>query len=209
MEISELPNAAWERSLMNRILLIYFLFVSFFSSSNAARGYSVFGLAWSMGTIVGPILGGFLSNPYEKYPSIFGSIEFLKQNPYFLPCLLSASVSLIGFVLAYIYLNETNPKLIKTPTMITIAEYDESTVLLEDERVLNSDDSDVTMHNDDQSITDDSDVECEPKNMKSRFIGSASVLTIISYAILAFFSIIFYETFSIWMVTSVKDGNIL
>lgn len=135
--------------------------------------------------------------------------QFLKHNPYFLPCLLSASVSLIGFILAYMYLNETNPKLIKTPTMITIAEYDESTVLLEDERVLNSDDSDVTLHNDDQSITDDSDVECEPKNMKSRFIGSASVLTIISYAILAFFSIIFYETFSIWMVTSVKDGNIL
>lgn len=45
-------------------------------SSNQARGFSIFGVARGMGMIFGPIIGGFLSMPAQKYPAYFpkGSI---------------------------------------------------------------------------------------------------------------------------------------
>ncbi|CAG8726523.1 305_t:CDS:2, partial [Funneliformis mosseae] len=75
--------------------------------TNQAKGFSVFGFCWGLGVIFGPMIGGYLSNPVDKYPNIFGNCAFLKEYPYFLPCLVAASVSFTGLIIGYFMLPET------------------------------------------------------------------------------------------------------
>ncbi|KAJ3081493.1 hypothetical protein HK102_002310, partial [Quaeritorhiza haematococci] len=76
--------------------------------TNQAMGFSIFGLVWGIGMICGPMLGGFLSNPVTKYPDLFGHIDFFRHYPYFLPCFVSALISITGFVIGFFYLEETS-----------------------------------------------------------------------------------------------------
>jgi hypothetical protein len=59
---------------------------------------------------VGPIIGGSLSNPTVRFPVLFGRNEFLKKYPYFLPCAVPATFTLLAWILALIFLKETHPK---------------------------------------------------------------------------------------------------
>ncbi|CAH1768179.1 13673_t:CDS:2 [Entrophospora sp. SA101] len=62
------------------------------------------GVAKSM---LGPVIGGFLSHPADNFPKIFGNCPFLKSFPYFLPCFVASIVSFIGLIIGYFYLPET------------------------------------------------------------------------------------------------------
>src|SRR6266540_4705167 len=53
------------------------------------------------------MIGGYLSNPVDKYPDIFGNCTFLKEYPYFLPCFVAALVSFTGLIVGYFMLPET------------------------------------------------------------------------------------------------------
>ncbi|MCO5598854.1 hypothetical protein L7F22_052953 [Adiantum nelumboides] len=64
--------------------------------TNEGRAMAQLGFAWGMGGIVGPLMGGLLCNPTDKFPWLFGNNEFLKQYPYVLPCLIVASFTAIG-----------------------------------------------------------------------------------------------------------------
>lgn len=67
--------------------------------TNEGRAMAQLGFAWGMGGIVGPLMGGLLCNPTDKFPWLFGNNEFLKQYPYVLPCLVVASFTAIGAIL--------------------------------------------------------------------------------------------------------------
>lgn len=56
---------------------------------------------------LGPIIGGSLSRPAERFPNVFGTNEFLKKYPYFLPCAIPATFSVLAWVVTYFYLEET------------------------------------------------------------------------------------------------------
>ncbi|ONM42099.1 putative peptide/nitrate transporter [Zea mays] len=52
--------------------------------------------AWALGLIVGPALGGYLSQPAEKYPHVFSKDSVFGRFPYLLPCLsVSAFATLV------------------------------------------------------------------------------------------------------------------
>ncbi|CAJ1977974.1 unnamed protein product [Sphenostylis stenocarpa] len=53
--------------------------------------------AWGIGLIIGPAVGGYLSQPVEKYPNIFPEDSFWNKFPYFLPNLV---ISAVAFVVA-------------------------------------------------------------------------------------------------------------
>jgi hypothetical protein len=79
---------------------------------------------YAMGSIAGPVLGGILARPVESFPGVFGKvmIVYLKmftvqgglfaEFPYLLPCIISALISLLGFVTGYFFLKETNPNVV-------------------------------------------------------------------------------------------------
>ncbi|KAF8267245.1 MFS general substrate transporter [Lactarius quietus] len=74
--------------------------------TNIARGFSLPPVAWSLGGVFGPLIGGVLSRPQDRWPHMF-SHHFWADYPYFLPCLVAASFTLFSFVVSALYLEET------------------------------------------------------------------------------------------------------
>ncbi|KAJ6262568.1 Major facilitator superfamily multidrug transporter [Drechslerella dactyloides] len=64
-------------------------------------------MAWNIGTISGPALGGLLSEPAQKYPSLFQKDGFFDRHPFVLPNLFIASLTTVACILAILFLDET------------------------------------------------------------------------------------------------------
>ncbi len=47
-------------------------------------------MTFNIGVIIGPILGGILSDPAGSYPNLFGNVNFFKAFPYATPNIVSA-----------------------------------------------------------------------------------------------------------------------
>ncbi|KAH9015504.1 MFS general substrate transporter [Lactarius hengduanensis] len=74
--------------------------------TNAARGFSMLPMTWSLGYAIGPFMGGMLSRPQDRWPGIF-SHSFWAEYPYFLPCSVAAACRCASFAANVIYLKET------------------------------------------------------------------------------------------------------
>jgi len=74
--------------------------------TNVARGFSMLPMAWSLGYVIGPFIGGVLSRPQDRWPQTF-SHSFWADYPYFLPCLVAATFTCLSFVITALYLEET------------------------------------------------------------------------------------------------------
>jgi len=85
--------------------------------TNIARAFSLLSLTWSLGCIIGPLLGGYLSRPAEKY-AIFSTKQhgFLslgglwERFPFLLPCFIAACFSWFSIILGTFVLEETLPE---------------------------------------------------------------------------------------------------
>ncbi|KAH9178432.1 MFS general substrate transporter [Lactarius sanguifluus] len=75
--------------------------------TNLPQVYAYMPVSWSAGSTLGPMIGGALSRPAERYPNTFGKSEFLKKYPYFLPCAVPATFSALAWVLSFVFLKET------------------------------------------------------------------------------------------------------
>ncbi|KAK6542786.1 hypothetical protein TWF694_006728 [Orbilia ellipsospora] len=71
------------------------------------QAFSLLPLAWNVGSIIGPAIGGFLSEPAQKYPIAKGG--FFEKHPWALPNLFIAAISFIGCLLGFLFLEETLP----------------------------------------------------------------------------------------------------
>ncbi|KAG8750810.1 hypothetical protein FRC11_010034 [Ceratobasidium sp. 423] len=87
--------------------------------TNQGAAFAYLPLCWSLGSLLAPALGGFLSHPAEHYPSVFG-FELFRKYPYLLPCLAGAAFSAIGLIAGVLFLEESLPK--AQPSISTSAE---------------------------------------------------------------------------------------
>lgn len=95
--------------------------------SNLARAFSFVPLVFVVGQVMGSFVGGFLSRPQDRWPDYFPQ-PFWAEYPYFLPCLVVASFSLIQFAIAAIFLEETlsrKASTIGTPQERTSSQHEE------------------------------------------------------------------------------------
>ena len=53
------------------------------NSSNQSLAFSLMPIFWGLGAVLGPVIGGSLVFPAEKFPSLFGDNELLKRFPCF------------------------------------------------------------------------------------------------------------------------------
>ena len=74
-----------------------------------ARAYAVMPFVWSIGTIIGPAIGGTLARPAVSMPSIFSPTGIFAKFPYLLPNLICSMLLLISIVFGHIFLIETHP----------------------------------------------------------------------------------------------------
>jgi hypothetical protein len=110
-------------------------------------------------------IGGYLSKPAEHFPSLFGDCQFLIEYPYFLPCFISACGSVVGFVIGYFYLKESNPTVLASKKWE--ADQNERTALLRHDVCIND------------------NAECKrtiPKSVSIRHITKTSVIVIFAYS---------------------------
>ena len=66
--------------------------------------FAVMPLVWQIGTAVGPVMGGLLAKPVEKYPTLFGGSRLLREYPFALPNLVAAVFFLFGLVSGFLFL---------------------------------------------------------------------------------------------------------
>ena len=71
------------------------------------RAFSIMPLIWTIGSSVGPGLGGALANPAVKYPKFYGKSLLFKKYPFALPNLVAASFFLVGLSVGFLFLKET------------------------------------------------------------------------------------------------------
>lgn len=65
-------------------------------------------MTFNVGVIIGPILGGILSDLAGSYPDLFGDIEFLKRFPYATPNLVSAIFLFCAMLGVWLFLEEAS-----------------------------------------------------------------------------------------------------
>ncbi|KNE54029.1 hypothetical protein AMAG_00029 [Allomyces macrogynus ATCC 38327] len=150
--------------------------------TNMDDGFALFGLGWGMGGIVGPMIGGLLSNSATRWPWLGNAFPFLVEYPYFLPCLVSAIVSLVGFIMGFIFLEESHPG------VRAASHRDEHAPLLLDSTIIES-------------------VETlAPPPAAS--ISAASYHAIVGYALIALHTIIFDEVYALFAVQPLARGGL-
>ncbi|KAJ7881008.1 major facilitator superfamily domain-containing protein [Mycena olivaceomarginata] len=58
--------------------------------SNRAKAAAYLPMVWAIGASVGPLIGGNLTKPHDRFPEIFSG-KFWQEFPYFLPCVVAGS----------------------------------------------------------------------------------------------------------------------
>lgn len=78
--------------------------------TNEGRAYALMGFCWGMGGIIGPILGGLLEHPVQKFPGLFANSQLLTNYPYLLPCLVAATFTAVGSFLTLFIGHDGGPR---------------------------------------------------------------------------------------------------
>ncbi|KAI8892351.1 major facilitator superfamily domain-containing protein [Globomyces pollinis-pini] len=86
-------------------------------NSNQGQGFSIFGVARGLGMIVGPVVGGYLSNPHTKYPKWFPKDSLFYTFPYALPTVIGCIIALSATIIGYFVLEETNQLVLRKNQM--------------------------------------------------------------------------------------------
>lgn len=71
-------------------------------------------MTFNIGIIIGPVLGGILSDPAGSYPNLFGNIAFLKEYPYATPNIVSSIFLLCAALSIWLGLEETLDTIVDT-----------------------------------------------------------------------------------------------
>ncbi|EME88723.1 uncharacterized protein MYCFIDRAFT_35658 [Pseudocercospora fijiensis CIRAD86] len=73
------------------------------------KAYAIMPFVWSIGTILGPSIGGYFAEPATNFPKVFPSNGLFGKFPYLLPNLICAGLMLISILAGYFFLIETHP----------------------------------------------------------------------------------------------------
>ncbi|KFH47711.1 putative membrane protein-like protein [Hapsidospora chrysogenum ATCC 11550] len=95
------------------------------------RAYAVMPFVWSVGTIIGPCIGGTFADPYISWPNLFPKGGLFERFPYLLPNLICAALMCLSIALGFFLLEETHPD--KQPRVLLPADtyVSEETPLIE------------------------------------------------------------------------------
>lgn len=64
---------------------------------------------WSVGTIIGPSIGGLFSEPAKNFPGHFSPNGIFAKFPYLLPNLICSALMVTSIIAAWIFMAETHP----------------------------------------------------------------------------------------------------
>lgn len=73
------------------------------------KAYAVMPFVWSVGTIIGPSIGGLFSEPAKNFPGHFSPNGIFAKFPYLLPNLICSALMVTSIIAAWIFMAETHP----------------------------------------------------------------------------------------------------
>jgi MFS family permease len=157
-------------------------------NSNRSKAFSYMPLVMSLGSIFGAAVGGYLSDPVAKYPTLFQNSQFLKIYPYFLPCLISGLLNLGSALVAYFFLEET---------------------LKMEESLPNTLKNSSNLQNNEPSTSSTSSNNLvqytKPKEFK---LPNQTLMVILAFGLLTMAIVFNNELFILWSVTSIEKGGL-
>ncbi|KAG2363838.1 MFS multidrug-resistance DHA1 sub-family [Suillus spraguei] len=83
------------------------LLIDITDATNLPKAYGYLQISFMLSAIIGPIAGGSLSRPADRFPEIFGRSELLKTYPYLLSCAVPVACASITWLLTCFCLKET------------------------------------------------------------------------------------------------------
>ncbi|TDL24543.1 MFS general substrate transporter [Rickenella mellea] len=108
-----LPWAVFSRSIAGALsgnaAMVTSVISEITDETNQAQAFPLIGLSWSLGVILGPMIGGTFVNPIETHPKTFGIFPLFRDYPFLLPCLISSILTVGAMVLGAIFLRESHP----------------------------------------------------------------------------------------------------
>jgi MFS family permease len=73
------------------------------------KAYAIMPFVWSVGTILGPSIGGCFASPAKNWPGAFPKDGLFDKFPYLLPNLICVGLMLISVLAGHFCLEETHP----------------------------------------------------------------------------------------------------
>ncbi|XP_070021240.1 protein ZINC INDUCED FACILITATOR-LIKE 1-like isoform X1 [Nicotiana sylvestris] len=156
-----------------------------------ALGISAVSTSWGIGLVIGPVIGGYLAQPAEKYPGVFSKDSLFGRFPYLLPCLMISLLALVATVVSF-WLPETLHKHNKTNK-------DQSDLYDVAEGTTNGLNLSESMKHSERRI---------PNSHKSLLKNWPLVSAIIVYCVFQLHDIAYLEIFSLWAVSPRTLGGL-
>lgn len=78
---------------------------------NQAKAFSLFGFCSAIGYVIGPLIGGLLARPAERF-ACKGPGNIFVEYPYLLPCMVSGCYNVVVCAASWWLLEETNETVI-------------------------------------------------------------------------------------------------
>lgn len=95
------------------------------------RAFAVMPFVWSIGTILGPCIGGTFADPHDAWPNMFPVGSLFERFPYLLPNLICAALLVVSIVLGIFLLEETHPDMQPRASLPADTYVSEETPLIE------------------------------------------------------------------------------
>lgn len=162
--------------------------------TNQARAFSLIPLAFSLGSIIGPSIGGKFSNPTEGFPDWFGDSTFLAKYPYWLPCFMCSMFNLLGFLVGFLFLKETLPSKIRRNEAKKAANLQANEASQERRPLLPT-----------RSATAES--ELSPKPTLRELLTADVVAALINSGLMNFINITYISVLPLFLYTTVSTGG--
>ncbi|KAG2069717.1 MFS multidrug-resistance DHA1 sub-family [Suillus decipiens] len=83
------------------------LLIDITDATNLPKACAYMQISFMLSAIIGPIAGGSLSRPADRFPEIFGRSELLKTYPYLLSCAVPVVCASIAWPVTYFCLKES------------------------------------------------------------------------------------------------------
>ncbi|GAB5587285.1 hypothetical protein Unana1_02185 [Umbelopsis nana] len=176
------------------------------SEADRAKAFALLPFMFGLGSVIGPVLGGFLADPVKNYPSVFGNLgwitSFLTEFRYFLPAFVAACICFCGWIFGILFLEETLEG--KRPQ-------DKKALKDEEQRLLPDGEANYSTFHDGNS-----DASCSPtptikeRARKPTFreaITPPVIAVSISFGLIALHGVFYDELYSLWLSTSRKNGG--
>jgi MFS family permease len=197
-------SRALNGALNGNIGVIKSMMAEITDSTNLAQAYAYMPIAWSSGGALGPLIGGLLSRPADRFPNTFGHLQFMKTYPYFLACAVPATFSILAWVVMFLFLQETVPSRVTLWRLLKGESREHSTPVKGPVTPTGSTDS-LSIENTPQHAKADDD--SKPLPLRSLLIPRVFIAAG-NYATLSFLDIAFRAVQPVFFATPLELGGL-